>query len=169
MSYILNEDDIYAFARDYADGDYRLDGRELYFKYCPYCNGGNHADKETFSINLDNGAFCCFSASCGQHGHFVELARDFKFHLDGIDSKPREYKVLPRREVETKQAAIDYMASRGISEAVTRRYKITVKKSDSAILVEKNGTVEAINLDFVIRIRDFPKNKKGKKKSVVLD
>ena len=31
--------------------------------------------------------------------------------------------------------------------------------SDSAILVEKNGTVEAINLDFVIRIRDFPKNK----------
>ena len=41
--------------------------------------------------------------------------------------------------------------------------------SDSAILVEKYGTVEAINLDFVIRIREFPKNKKGKKKSVVLD
>ena len=41
--------------------------------------------------------------------------------------------------------------------------------SDSAILVEKNGTVEAINLDFVIRIREYPRNKKGKKKSVVLD
>lgn len=41
--------------------------------------------------------------------------------------------------------------------------------SDSAILVEKNGAVEAINLDFVIRIREYPKNKKGKKKSVVLD
>ena len=41
--------------------------------------------------------------------------------------------------------------------------------SDSAILVEKNGTVEAINLDYVIRIREYPKNKKGKKKSVVLD
>lgn len=41
--------------------------------------------------------------------------------------------------------------------------------SDSAILLEKNGTVEAINLDFVIRIREYPKNKKGKKKSVVLD
>ena len=40
--------------------------------------------------------------------------------------------------------------------------------SDSAILVEKNGTVEAINLDFVIRIREYPKNKKGKKKSVVI-
>ncbi len=41
--------------------------------------------------------------------------------------------------------------------------------SDSAILVEKNGTVEAINLDFVIRIREYPKNKKGKKKSVAID
>ena len=41
--------------------------------------------------------------------------------------------------------------------------------SDSAILVENKGQIEAINLDFVIRIREYPKNKKGKKKSVVLD
>ncbi len=41
--------------------------------------------------------------------------------------------------------------------------------SDSAVLVEKKKAVEAINLDFVIRIREYPKNKKGKKKSVVLD
>ena len=41
--------------------------------------------------------------------------------------------------------------------------------SDSAILVEKKEAVEAINLDFIIRIREYPKNKNGKKKSVVLD
>ncbi len=41
--------------------------------------------------------------------------------------------------------------------------------SDGAILIENGDTVEAINLDFVIRIREFPKNKKGKKKTVVLD
>ena len=41
--------------------------------------------------------------------------------------------------------------------------------NDSAILLERNGAFEAINLDFVLRIREFPKNKKGKKKSVVLD
>ena len=41
--------------------------------------------------------------------------------------------------------------------------------SDNAILVEKKESVEAINLDFVIRIREYPRNKKGKKKSVVLD
>ena len=41
--------------------------------------------------------------------------------------------------------------------------------TDGAILIENNGTLEAINLDFVIRIREYPKNKNGKKKSVVLD
>ena len=41
--------------------------------------------------------------------------------------------------------------------------------SNGAILVENQGQMEAINLEFVIRIREFPTNKKGKKKSVVLD
>lgn len=41
--------------------------------------------------------------------------------------------------------------------------------SDSAILIEKDGKHEAVNLDFVIRIREYPTNKKGKKKSVIMD
>lgn len=41
--------------------------------------------------------------------------------------------------------------------------------TDGAILVEKAGIVEAVNLDFIVRLREYPKNKKGKKKSVVLD
>lgn len=38
-----------------------------------------------------------------------------------------------------------------------------------ALLIEKNGALEAINLDFVLRIREYPKNKNGKKKALVLD
>ena len=46
----------------------------------------------------------------------------------------------------------------------------TIKEvSDGCLLVEKKGTLEAVNLDFVVRIREYPKNKKGKKKSVVID
>ena len=41
--------------------------------------------------------------------------------------------------------------------------------SDGAILLESKSGVEAVNLDFIIRIREYPKTKKGKKKSVVLD
>ena len=40
---------------------------------------------------------------------------------------------------------------------------------DNAVLIEKDGISEAINLDFVVRIREYPLNKKGKKKSVILD
>ena len=46
----------------------------------------------------------------------------------------------------------------------------TVKEvGDGAILVEKNGAVEAVNIDFIMRIREYPRKKNGKKKSVVLD
>ena len=41
--------------------------------------------------------------------------------------------------------------------------------TDGALLVETGGTPEAVNLDFVVRIREYPRKKNGKKKSVVLD
>ena len=50
------------------------------------------------------------------------------------------------------------------------QYEGIIKEvTEGAILVEKNGMIEAINLDFVIRIREYPRNKNGKKKSVVFD
>ena len=50
------------------------------------------------------------------------------------------------------------------------QYEGVIKEvTDGAILVEKDGKIEAINLDIAIRIREYPKNKNGKKKSVVLD
>lgn len=52
----------------------------------------------------------------------------------------------------------------------SRQYDGVIKEvTDGAMLIEKNGNVEAINLDFVIRIREYPIKKNGKKKSVVLD
>lgn len=41
--------------------------------------------------------------------------------------------------------------------------------SKSALLVESGNTTEAVNLDFVVRIREYPRKKNGKKKSVVMD
>lgn len=41
--------------------------------------------------------------------------------------------------------------------------------SNGGILLLNGSTSEIINLDYIVRIREFPKNKKGKKKSVVLD
>lgn len=50
------------------------------------------------------------------------------------------------------------------------QYQGVIKEvSNGAVLIENGGNVEAINLDFVIRIREFPKSKKGKKKSFIVD
>ena len=41
--------------------------------------------------------------------------------------------------------------------------------TDGAILIEKDEKLEAVNLDFVIRIREYPRKKNGKKKTIVAD
>ncbi len=52
----------------------------------------------------------------------------------------------------------------------SHQYEGVIKEvTDGAILIEKDGKIEVLNLDFVIRIREYPRNKNGKKKSVILD
>lgn len=41
--------------------------------------------------------------------------------------------------------------------------------TEGAIALENDKTKEIVNLDYIIRIREYPKNKNGKKKSVVFD
>jgi hypothetical protein len=50
------------------------------------------------------------------------------------------------------------------------QYEGVIKEvTDGAILVEKDEKIEALNLDFVIRIREYPRKKNGKKKTIVAD
>ena len=44
-----------------------------------------------------------------------------------------------------------------------------VEVTDGAILIDNGNDTQAVNMDYVVRIREYPKNKNGKKKSVVLD
>lgn len=41
--------------------------------------------------------------------------------------------------------------------------------SDGAILIENDRDVQVVNLDFIVRIREYPTKKNGKEKSVILD
>lgn len=42
--------------------------------------------------------------------------------------------------------------------------------NDGGLVIErKSGEREIINLDYVIRIRDYPRKKNGKKKEIILD
>ena len=129
--YDFKSKDVFDFA-SFIGAETKQKGNELFFKYCPQCRGGG-GDKNTFSVNLQNGAFKCFRASCDYHGHFVELARDFGYKLD--DEQERKYRRLPQPKIESKPKAIEYLESRGISADVARRYKITTQTHNDNVLV----------------------------------
>jgi len=41
--------------------------------------------------------------------------------------------------------------------------------SENGVLIENNGKPEIVNLDLIIRIREYPRNKKGKRASIIAD
>ena len=153
--YEFKSSDVLDFA-NYIGTEVKQKGNELFFKYCPQCKGGG-GDKETFSVNLETGAFKCFRASCNYHGHFVELARDFGFKLD--DEQERKYRKLPQPKIESKPKAIEWLEKRGISADVVKRYKITVQKDNDNILVfpfyDEQGVMQFVKY----RKMDFDKEK----------
>ena len=85
-------------------------------------------------------------------------------------------KVIERRKTEGNTEMVE-LAKRFIGKECIisafdsgHQFEGVIKEvSDGAVLIEKKGELEAINLDFVIRIREYPRNKNGKKKSIVLD
>lgn len=161
MSYEFDKNDAYGFARSIC-ADTHEKGDELFFRLCPKCKGGDrHQDKDTFSINLQTGVFKCFRAGCDYHGHFVELARDFDYDL-GFGEK-RVYRKLPQKPVVVRGGAIEYMASRGISAEVCRRYELTTRTDNKNILVfpfyDDTGTLQFVKYRNMKFRRGIDKNK----------
>lgn len=130
--YEYKRQDVYALAAAMGART-KEKGDELFFRLCPKCGGGSGKDKDTFSVNLNTGAFKCFRASCDYHGHFVELARDFDFPLE--DERQKQYRTLPQRPITAKPAAVRYLESRGIPEEITRRYRISIRSDADNVLV----------------------------------
>ena len=84
-------------------------------------------------------------------------------------------RIIQKRKTEEK-ARMELLAKKFIDKECLlysfdgHQYEGTVKEvGGGAVLIEKDGKEEAINLDFIVRIREYPRDKKGKKKSVVLD
>lgn len=158
MGYEFKASDVWDFAETIST-EKKEKGNELFFTYCPYCNGGASKDKNTFSINLENGTFHCFRSSCGKQGHFVELARDFGFELDYGEEK--QYRKLPQTKVTVRPPAIAYLQSRGIGEGVAQRYLITTRKDNPNVLVfpfqDEN------NVRQFVKYRNMKFNGKGNK------
>lgn len=169
MIYKFKEQDAYDFAKSIFAPIRRV-GDELRFtQYCPYCKGGDHHDKNTFSINLTTGQFKCLRSSCSAEGNFITLARDFNFSLgrevDEYYQSRKRYRKLktPAAPILPKPKAIEYLKSRGISEETAKKYQITVHNKYDNVLVfpffDEEGKMQFVKY----RKTDFdPEKDKGK-------
>lgn len=117
----------------------RQHGNELIFEYCPYCHGGPNREKNKFAINLKTGLFNCKRSTCGEKGSMIRLHDDFDFSLgrdaDAYLARKRSRRMFRAYVPEVRTAAVEYMASRGISKQVTESYHITTQEKNENILV----------------------------------
>ena len=157
MGYEFDPKDVYGLAEKIG-AEIKQKGNELFFKWCPYCKGDGH-DKETFSVNLDNGAFKCFRAGCGKQGHFVQMARDFHYQLDFGTLNIRKFKPLPQKNVTSSDYAVEYLAGRGISKEITQKYKVTTLKENHKILAFPFYDQEGVLRFVKYRKTDFDKER----------
>ena len=162
MSYKFDLDDAIGLAHTLG-AEYQIHGDEMQWKLCPYCNGGAHNDEESFSINIKSGAFLCLRSSCGMSGHFAEMARDFNYRLDNGISAVYVPLPQPKEPIVSRDSAIEYMKSRGISEEITKRYSITAQSKNPDVIVfpffDETGKLQFVKY----RNSKFRKGMKGNK------
>ena len=140
--YEFEEQDAFRFAQEQGISA-RRQGDELVFKYCPYCKRTEKGNQSTFAINLKTGQFKCLRASCSVRGNMITIARDFDFELSnsdaneyyGIGRNRRRFRKLTNKHPETRPFAVEYMAGRGISEEVTKKYNITDRTDRTGVIV----------------------------------
>ena len=164
--YTFSAEDARRFAQHVGASTRQRNG-ELVFQKCPYCHA---ADKYTFSINMTTGQFECKRGSCGVKGNMITLSRDFDFSLGRdadayyrtADYSKKQFKQFKdaHRQIETKDAAIEFLQNRGISPEITKKYELTVHKEQDNVLVFPFKDEEG-NLTYV-KYRDMNHTKESK-------
>lgn len=166
--YEFRREDLDRFV-DYVHAKTKYHGDELVFEKCPYCKPHSRDNFNTFAINVTNGQFKCLRAGCNAHGNMITLAKDFDFSLgtnvDEYYRPQKKYRTFkkPAKPIEPKPKAIEYLAKRGISEDIAKKYQITVQTNNENILVlpflNENG-----DMDFIkYRDTEYSKEKGGNK------
>ena len=134
MKYTMNMDDLNGFI-EFIGAETKQKGKDVFFRYCPKCGSSAPKDDEwKFSVNYKTGAFGCLRGSCGYHGHFVELCRDFGYKI-GLDAEQQYVQFpQPKGRIVPRESAIAYLEGRGISREIAERYEITAFEERPNIL-----------------------------------
>ena len=163
MKYVMSRDDLNGFA-EFIGAETKVKGKEVVFRYCPRCGASAPKDDEwKFAVNWQTGAFGCLRGSCGYHGHFVELCRDYGYKL-GMDAEQQytQFK-QPQHRIIPDESAIAYLESRGISRATAERFEITASQKQPNVMIfpffNEYGKLEYIKY----RNMAYKKGRKGSK------
>ena len=135
MQYRMTMEDLLGFA-GFINAETKQKGDELKFKYCPYCGSSTpHEDEWKFGVNTNTGAFGCFRSSCGKHGHFVEMCRDFGYKLGFVNEQQYTQIKQPTERIRPNDSALAYLSGRGISKEVAERYELTASTKQPNVLI----------------------------------
>lgn len=129
--------DVFGFAARYLY-PYKISGDEIRAKICPFCKGGQHRDKNTFSLNISNKVFNCKRGSCGKSGSFWQLCQDFgevadvERNFETFKSQKKyEKPKMPTQKLT--DAAIEYLHCRKVSTETLE--KANVKSDEKGNIV----------------------------------
>jgi twinkle protein len=153
-------------AYEFADkhlGKYKVRGREIIPLYCPYCKGGEHRDKETFALNIENKTYNCKRGSCGVSGTLGSLLKDFGESPAGFELKaqPKKQYKKPQGTANPITSEIEeYLTTRGFSKSTWEKRRIGSDDSGNILMpyYEKGELV-------FVKYRPSRKVKKGERKS----
>lgn len=125
-------------------GEFKQKGNEIIPKYCPYCQGGNRRDKESFALNVEKLTFNCKRSSCDKSGTFYQLCRDF-----GEEADRENFELLPRpvKKFKPPESTVspatkkveDYLKLRGFSKPTWERRKVGEVNGNIAFPYYENG------------------------------
>ena len=144
--------------REFADrylGDYKIRRSEIVPKFCPFCKGGQHNDKNTFAMSVSEGTYNCKRGSCGVSGSFYNLLEEFgeidetKYDksLNSLSSKSDDNYTTPdtsKTKSEFSKKIIDWFKWRGISQSTVENWDVGEEDGNIVFLYKDrdNETVQ---------------------------
>ncbi len=107
-------------------------------------------------------AACCASSVCLLMIILIVKSNNEKLWARRIKSRKTEQEKIAMKELAKK-----YIDKKCVLYTFNgSQYVGFIKEvTDGALLIDNKGSKETINLDFVVRIKEVPKNKKGEYKS----
>lgn len=109
-----NKNDIFSFVKEKL-GEYKVQGKEIIVKKCPYCG----KEKHKFSINTEKGLYQCFSGSCRAVGKIGTLYRKYGM----IDYNDYQHSTEDLRSYMSNitENVTEFLKTRGITEKTIKQ------------------------------------------------